>query len=176
MSVIYKHILAVDPGTTHTGIVKAKVSLSGVVEIVDWAELEVPKKTPAPRRINSIITQIWDWATSPPRAKEIWTELFMPYGARRGAMWNMALTGAIIYLPATREDEDLVTYGVPPVTWKSWVQKNYDLPDTELLRVFGLMDKQLLEDLGRSPHIRDALLIALYSQYGEPDVEQVSPA
>lgn len=177
------HILAVDPGTSHTGVVKAEIQEDSIIKILDWGELEIPKGVPAPKRINAIVSQVYDWATRKPAVREIWVEQFAAYGARRGMMWNMALVGALLYLPATRENEDLTSYTVHPKTWKSWYAKDFKnktaTPHDILKRQledYGLFEEDLYLDCIRSQHIADALGLALFAVYGDHDVDQTSPA
>jgi len=179
-----RSIVAIDPGTIHTGIVKCDVSEEGgIVRVTDSSVLEVPKGVAAPKRINAILEQVVQWVDNVPFADEVWIEQFMFYGARKGAMHNAALVGALAYLPATRQRDDLTTFVVPPVTWKSWYYKPFrerQVSECEVIRErleeFGLLDTDLYSSMLHSQHIADAVGIALYSQYGDPNVDQTSPA
>lgn len=177
---MYK-VMAVDPGTIHTGYVVGECD-NGVVQILKMGQVSVDKKLPPPKRIHGILSELVEVATALD-VQQIWTELFVPYGARTGAMWNTALSGAIVYLPSTRQQEDWVTYAVHPSTWKSWFARPFkDRPCTsgdmirETLQTYDLYSDELYMACIKSQHVADAVGILLFSQYGDPDVEQASPA
>ena len=92
-----RNIIGIDPGTLNTGYVVVE-SDGGIVRVLTSGVVPVDKKLPAPCRIHHIITELIREIEAFD-VTEIWTELFVPYGARQGALWNTALTGAIIYLP-----------------------------------------------------------------------------
>ena len=171
-----KNIIGIDPGSVNTGYVVVE-SDGGIVQILGEGVVEVDKKLPAPCRIHHILTQLVTEIESF-NVTEIWTELFVPYGARKGALWNTALTGAIIYLPTTRMKEDWTSFAVHPSTWKAW----YNKPFLEMLvsewEVRRNVNERYGLDLDTSlpKHVWDALGILCYAHYGDADVKQVSPA
>jgi len=173
-----KYILAVDPGTVNTGWAKVEVQEENINRIVGVGVTTPPKDIP-PKRVSEIIRQLIEVLNARPMATEIWTEFFVPYAARKGAMWNTTLVGALLYLPITRHRMDLTSFGMFPATWKAWMKKEAGAhcsdPICALLEKYGVepTDEQW-QTMGESPHIRDAIGIAFYAVYGATDVNEIS--
>jgi Holliday junction resolvasome RuvABC endonuclease subunit len=139
-----KIVVAVDPGTINTGYCKLEVNNDGTVAQVHEAGIIKATGKRAVDRIPEIIDRINQLVEKPASVDEIWTELFVPYGARKGAMWNASLVGAILFLPVTRMIKGLSCYGVYPVELD-----NVTLTDEQSLAL-------------SNPHVADALGLALF--------------
>jgi Holliday junction resolvasome RuvABC endonuclease subunit len=162
-----KIVVAVDPGTINTGYCKLEVNNDGTVAQVHEAGIIKATGKRAVDRIPEIIDRINQLVEKPASVDEIWTELFVPYGARKGAMWNASLVGAILFLPVTRMIKGLSCYGVYPVQWKAWIKRQSALDSMKLDTEFLLeLDNVTLTDeqsLALSnPHVADALGLALF--------------
>jgi Holliday junction resolvasome RuvABC endonuclease subunit len=174
-----KTILAIDPGTIHTGFAKLTEE-DGDLTVEKWGMVDVPKGLSAAHRINYIVDSIVELIGELPPATEIWTELFAPYGARRGMMWNASLVGAILYLPVTRRDESFVSYGVYPIQWREWVRTEAGLgkgaiSQSAVEKLLQLREADYTKDIIEHAHVRDALCIGLFGLYGaETNEYQVS--
>ena len=167
-----KYLMGVDPGTVHTGWAVVEVQGSNINRIVAVGETAPPKASP-PKRINEIIRQLLMVIDAVPMVTEIWTEFFVSYGARKGAMWNTTLVGALLYLPVTRQRENLTCYGMYPATWKAWLKKQGGW--YEVIQKYAItVPEEVFNEVGENPHIHDAVCLALYAVYGATDVEQVS--
>jgi len=160
-----KIVVGVDPGTKNTGLCKLEVNNDGTVNrILNLAAIR-PVGERAVDRIPEIVDRVSKEITDP-NADEIWTELFVPYGARKGAMWNASLVGALLFLPVTRMIKGLGCYGVHPVSWKAWLKKvGLDTLKENVAALLGydgiiLTDEQSLAL--SNPHVADALGLALF--------------
>lgn len=169
-----KSIVAVDPGTSHTGYVKLEAG-DDEVSLVGFGKPPLSRSA-APQRINEILNYIVEVLWKTPTSSELWVELFAPYGARRGMMWNASLVGALCYLPVTRRDEGLISYGVYPVQWREWVRTEIECGKGPIDRVraedlFSLYGVDYTEELAKEAHLRDALCIGLFGLYGAEEHE-----
>ena len=163
--------MALDPGTLHTGVVIVKGTFDSIEEILEIRKIEKKSKDgKAPVRIAHIVNEVREmldqWQVT-----EMWTELFIPYGRRRGAMHNMNLVGALLYMPATRSIEGLHSYGLHAGEWKRWIKAQY--PDLEMHQAVrnlcALHDVTLTDEAEAGisdPHCCDALGILLFIKFG----------
>lgn len=162
-------VLAIDPGTQHTGLAVGE-GKDGFFEILEIRKVE-KLKGKAYRRISEIIEEVRDLIDQYEVA-ELWTEMFVPYGIRRGAMHNMNLVGALLYIPVTRKI-DMLSYAIQASEWKRWVKAN--APDattpSEAIRTLCAQHEVELTDEHHAaiadPHCADALGILLFTYYGD---------
>lgn len=161
-----KIVVGVDPGTKNTGYCKLEVNNDGTVRTILSLERISPTGDTAVSRIPEIVERVCEGVVGEPKADEVWTELFVPYGARKGAMWNASLVGALLFLPVTRMIKNLGCYGVYPVQWKSWAKKIADVPMTEVIGYLLAKDNIELTDEQNlalsNPHVADAMGLALF--------------
>lgn len=168
------NIMAIDPGTQHTGVAVGATEEGGTLEILEIVKIE-KLKGKAYRRITEIIDEVRDLIDKH-GVIEMWTEMFVPYGIRRGAMHNMNLVGALLYMPVTRK-LDMVSYGLQAAEWKKWVKAQ--VPDAttpyEAIRDLCVTHGVTLSDAHHAaisdPHCADAVGILLFSHYGSDSHE-----
>lgn len=166
-------IMAVDPGTQHTGVAIGRVE-DGVLVIQEITKIE-KLKGKAYRRVSEIIEEVRDLVDKH-EVKELWTEMFVPYGIRRGAMHNMNLVGALIYMPVTRSIE-MLSYGIQAAEWKKWIKANAPeckTPSESIRNLCELQEVELTDATHEAiadPHCADALGILMFSVYGSGERE-----
>lgn len=175
-------MLGLDTGTTNTGFVKVKVDQGELMEIIDAGMLQYGK-LPVHDRIAAIVRSVIAILDTAPKVKTMWVELFQFYGARKGALWNAMLVGALIYLPVTRVRRNLTAYGSSKIQWWSWYKKEMDVTDKKdmwdasrgFLFTRGVVITDEMEALfAGNQHLNDALGLLLYAIYGESANEYVS--
>lgn len=161
--------MSVDPGTNHTGVVVAELGPDKSLNVVNTYKIE-KRKGHAWRRVTEII-EILVEIVEQHSVQELWVELYIPYGARKGALWNMMLVGALLYLPVTRQQESLTSYGLYAREWKQWMKKvtpGCD-HDGKRARTFalnqGLEFTDAMEEMLTDIHVADALGILLFTRY-----------
>ena len=162
-------VMAIDPGTQHTGVAVGTLGSDGTMKIREIKKIEkLTGKTY--RRISEIIEEVRELIDEH-GVKELWTEMFVPYGIRRGAMHNMNLVGALLYIPVTR-NISMLSYSIQAAEWKKWVKAN--VPDfkttAEAIRKLCVKFEVELTDEWEAaiadPHCADAVGILLFSYYG----------
>lgn len=162
-------IMSVDPGTINTGVVVAELGPDNSLIPVNTYKI-LKKKGDAWRRVSDIITVLAN-IIEEHEVDELWVELYIPYGARKGSLWNMMLVGALLYLPVTRSVEKLTSYGLYAREWKQWLKK--ETPgcdnDSKRARTFalnhGIEFTDEMEEMLTDIHIADALGILLFTRY-----------
>lgn len=165
-------MMSVDPGTLNTGVVVVELQPDGTLKMLHTRKIS-RKKGDAWKRVNEILEDLIEIVREY-KVNEIWVELYVPYGRRKGSLWNMMLVGALLYLPVTRSLDDTVSYGVYAQEWKRWLTKAIDTdrhPAKALAESLGiaLTDEQYADI--SDPHVADALGLLLFSQYRETNNE-----
>jgi Holliday junction resolvasome RuvABC endonuclease subunit len=174
-----KVILGLDTGTINTGFVKVEVKQGEIFAIHDAGMIQV-KKLETRYRLAAIVRAVVTILDKAPRVTEMWTELFQFYGARKGALWNAMLVGALIYLPVTRQRRDLTSYSTSKSQWWSWYKTYLGCSDKKDM---WPASKAYLEQRGveisdehealfaGSQHLNDALGVLLFAVYGAENDE-----
>jgi hypothetical protein len=165
--------MSVDPGTLHTGVAIFDISDDGkVLEILTLEYIKSDPKKHAKDRIADILGTIVSLVDHY-KVEAMWVELYVPLGRNRGAMYNMSLVGALLYMPITRQ-RDLSSFGVFASQWKRWFKKTFGESDYEAdlrhwfeAKGFTLTDQQL--EALTVKHVRDAVGILLYAAQGGLD-------
>ena len=162
-------IMSVDPGTINTGVVVMELGPDDT--LIPLATKKILKrKGDAWHRVTYIVglilemVEMWE-------VQEIWIELYIPYGARKGSLWNMMLVGALLYLPVTRSLENTISYGLYAREWKQWLKKATPDCDSDRRRAVAFAKAHGLEftdemelDL-TDVHVADALGLVLFTRY-----------
>lgn len=170
------NIMAIDPGTQHTGLAigATEPGGSGTLEILAIKKIEKLKSS-VWRRITGIIDEVRDLIDEY-GVLELWIEMFVPYAQRRGAMHNMNLVGALLYMPVTR-NLDMVAYAIQAAEWKRWVKGQVPFAETPFEAMRALCHKFSVPlsdaDLAAiaDPHCADALGILMFSHFGSYERE-----
>lgn len=162
-------IMSVDPGTINTGVVVTELGPDDTLVMLATKKI-TKRKGDAWRRVTDIVKEILEMVEEY-EIRELWTELYIPYGARKGSLWNMMLVGALLYLPVTRSLSNLQSYGLYAREWKQWLKKATPDCDSDKHRAVSfakangleLTDEQEL-DL-TDVHVADALGLVLFTRY-----------
>ena len=102
--------------------------------------------------------------------------MFIPYGIRRGQMYNMNLVGAILYLPVTRQKK-LKSYAIQAAEWKKWLSANAGENLTPYDKLRDVAEDRLIEldDEAHAaisdPHVGDAFGMLMFTYFGSPPRE-----
>ena len=176
-------MLGLDTGTVNTGFVKVLVNGGEIMEILDAGMIQCGKLE-VRHRISAIVKAVVGLLDTVPKCNEMWTELFQFYGARKGALWNAMLVGALIYLPVTRSRRKLISYGSSKIQWWSWYKKEMGVTDKKdmWMASWGFLERrgveisdELQELFAASQHLNDALGLLIFAVYGAPkDDEYIS--
>ena len=162
-------IMSVDPGTINTGVVVTELGPDDTLKVLKTVKIN-KRKDDAWHRVTYIVAPILELILEY-EVQELWVELYIPYGARKGSLWNMMLVGALIYLPVTRGLDTLTSYGLYAREWKGWLKKATPNCDKDSRRVveFAVAHDVVLDDEAHyhlsDPHVSDALGLVLFTRY-----------
>lgn len=162
-------IMSVDPGTINTGVVVSELGPDDSLILCNTYKI-LKKKGDAWRRVSEIMAELVN-IIEEHEINELWVELYIPYGPRKGYLWNMMLVGALLYLPVTRRLHSLISYGVYAREWKPWLKRATPECDTDKgrARTFatraGIEFTDEMEEMLTDPHVADALGLVLYTRY-----------
>ena len=162
-------VMAVDPGTINTGVVIGELGPDDTVQMVAAKKVN-KRKGDAWRRVTTITAEIVDMIEEYD-VRELWVELYIPYGRRRGSLWNMMLVGALLYLPVTRSKDNLISYGLYAREWKPWLKKMTPDCDADKRRAItfaknqGIEFTDEMEEALTDVHVADALGLILFPHF-----------
>jgi len=155
----HKIILAFDPGTRDTGYAKIR-RLGDEATLLDSGTLSRLRFRRPAERMKQQFQEGRELLRVQPYPHEVWVELYIPYQARKGMMYNIMLTGSFLTLPLNFQN--MKGFGVEPKIWKDWIKRRAGKSTVEAA-VASLFPTQKF----RTTHEGDAAGIAYYGGFNE---------